>query len=247
MKKILLIFLLIISFTSFSKEIINIGLDDTFAPMGFRSEKGEIVGFDIDLSREVCKRLDLEPNYIPCDWDGILFQLKTGRIDLIWNGLTVTENRKKEILFSDNYLDDGQVILVRENSNVKNLKDLENKKIGVQMGSTSYFALEKSSIYGNLNEVRKYSSNVEAILDLEAGRTNGVIIDEVVGRYYQKKEKNLKILNIKFPKAAFAVGMRKNDKNLQIKINKALNEIKKDGTFDSIKKKWFGEENNYGK
>ncbi|MGL6154532.1 MAG: amino acid ABC transporter substrate-binding protein [Cetobacterium sp.] len=239
MKKFICIIFILFFTNIFAIKKINIGLDDTFAPMGFRGKTGEIEGFDIDLAREVCKRLDLKPNFIPCDWDGIIFMLNTNRIDLIWNGLTVTPKRKEQMLFSENYLQDGQLILVNRNSNIKNINQLENKILGVQMGSASYFALEKSDLSKNIKAVQKYYSNVEALLDLEAGRISGVVIDEVVGRYYLGKTKKLEGFNLDVPKENFAVGMRKTDKELQLKINKSLKEIHEDGTFNKIYDKWF--------
>ncbi len=74
-----------------------IGLDDTFAPMGFKDDKGEIVGFDIDLAKEVAKRIGVEAVFKPSEWSGIVFELKSKNIDVVWNGMTITEDRKKEI------------------------------------------------------------------------------------------------------------------------------------------------------
>ena len=80
-----------------------VGLDDTFAPMGFRDEKGEIIGFDIDLAKEVGKRMGVKVKFLPCDWDGIILSLNSKKIDVVWNGMTITEKRKEQINFSKPY------------------------------------------------------------------------------------------------------------------------------------------------
>lgn len=228
------------SFTNIlEKGEIIIGLDDAFAPMGFRDEKGEIVGFDIDLAKEVAKRMGVKPTFKACEWDGIIFDLRSKKIDLIWNGLTITENRQKQIGFSKPYFNDDQIIITKDN-NLTKLSDLNNKKIGVQMGSASYFALENSQISKSIDEVKKYSTNVEALLDLEAGRTDAVVVDAVVGKYYISKKEGFVILNETLAKEEVGVGLRKNDIALKKELDKTLTSIIEDGTFDSIYKKWFG-------
>ncbi|WP_297596060.1 amino acid ABC transporter substrate-binding protein [uncultured Cetobacterium sp.] len=238
-----------LSFLSFGKDNsfndiqkngdIIIGLDDTFAPMGFRDEKGKIVGFDIDLSTEVSKRMGLNPVFKACDWDGIVFDLKSKKIDLIWNGLTITQERSKQIAFSNPYFSDDQIIIIKDTA-LLNLDDLKNKKIGVQMGSTSYFALKNSELFKTNISIRKYSTNIEALLDLDAGRTDAVVVDSVVGKYYLSKKDGFKIMSETLAKEDVGVGLRKEDIVLKEELNKALDSIVTDGTFDIIYKKWFG-------
>lgn len=216
-----------------------VGLDDTFAPMGFRDSKGELVGFDIDLAKEVTKRMGVKVVFQPCDWDGVLFDLRSGKIDAIWNGLTVTETREKQISFSESYFDDSQIILVK-NKEIKNISDLYGKNIGLQMGSTAYFALENSSFSKKIKDVKKYPTNVEALLDLKSGRVDGVVMDSVVAKYYLVKDPQFRILPQALANEKIAVGLRKNDESLKKEIDLALDDIKKDGTFDKIYKKWFG-------
>lgn len=254
MKKILIVIVLMmgIIFTNLfgadkslekikEKKQFIVGLDDTFAPMGFRDEKGNIVGFDIDLAKEVAKRMGVEVVFKPCEWDGIIFDLKSKKIDMIWNGLTITEDRKKQIGFSKPYNNGGQIIITREGKAIEKLDDLRGKIVGVQMGSTSFTALEKTSVFKDLKETKKYGDNVEALLDLEAGRTDAVIIDSEVGKYYIAKKTGFKILNENIEKQQSGVGMRKEDVELISEVDRLLDEMRKDGTFETISKKWFGE------
>ncbi len=220
-----------------------LGLDDQFPPMGFR-EKGsnEVVGFDIDLAKEVAKRLGVKVEIKPVEWKGVVLSLKKGDIDLIWNGLTITPEREKQIGFSKPYLDNKQIIVVKKNSSIASKSDLKGKIVGLQLGSSSEKALNSDSkVAKSLKEVKKYSNNVLALLDLAAGRVDAVVVDEIVGRYYiAKKGKTYKVLKGDFGREQYGIGFRKEDKTFIDAVNKALTEMKKDGTGAKISKKWFG-------
>ncbi len=225
-----------------SKGKFIVGLDDSFPPMGFRDEKGQIVGFDIDMAKAVAEKLGVKVEFKPVDWDGVILSLNNKDIDVIWNGLSISEERKKQIDFSEVYLQNKQIIVVQKDSTINNKKDLSSKTVGLQMGSTSEKALKAdTSTSKSLKEVRKYSNNTEALLDLSQGRTDAVIVDEVVGRYYIEKKPGLyKILDDNFGVEDYGVGIRKTDTSFKEKLNEALNTIKSDGTADKISQKWFG-------
>ena len=113
-----------------------IGLDDTFAPMGFKNEKGELIGFDIDLAKAVAEKLKIEVEFKPINWDSKIMDLNSGNIDLIWNGLTITPDRAKETEISKAYLSNNQIIIVNVNSPIKTKADLKGKVVGVQSQSS---------------------------------------------------------------------------------------------------------------
>lgn len=221
-----------------------LGLDDSFPPMGFRDEAGEIVGFDIDLAKEVSKKLGLELVLKPVDWSTVTLTLNKGDIDIIWNGFSVSEKRKKEVDFSDSYLDNKQIMVVKKDSSIKDKKDLKGKVLGIQSGSTSEGALAKETdVESSLKETKKYADNVQALMDLGIGRVDVVLVDEVVGRYYvAKKPGEYKILEEDFGKEEYAIGIKKGNDELREKINKALTELREDGTESKISEKWFGED-----
>lgn len=223
-----------------------VGLDDSFPPMGFRNENGEIDGFDIDLAKEVAKRIGVKVVFKPVEWDGVVLSLKNKDIDVIWNGLTITEKRKEQIAFSNVYLQNKQIIVVKNEASIAKVEDLKGKIVGVQLGSSSEEALNSNKeIVNNLKEIKKYSNNTEALLDLKAGRIEAVVIDEVVGRYYiSKKAGEYKVLGFDLGKEDYGVGFRKEDKSFYNEVNKVLDEIKSDGTYDKISQKWFGEKLN---
>ena len=136
-----------------------IGLDDTFAPMGFKDDKGEIVGFDIDLAKEVAKRIGVEAVFKPSEWSGIVFELKSKNIDVVWNGMTITEDRKKEIGFSNPYMNNNQIIVTLSGSTLNNKADLNGKIIGLQLGSSSFNAVSADEISKSFKEIKKYDTN----------------------------------------------------------------------------------------
>ena len=123
---------------------IVIGLDDSFVPMGFKNEKGEIVGFDIDLARAVAQKLGAEVEFKPINWDSKILDLNGGNIDLIWNGLTITEERKKETEMSKPYFTSHQLIVVKKDSSINAKADLTGKNVGSQTESSGEEAVKKS-------------------------------------------------------------------------------------------------------
>ena len=127
-----------------SKKPIVIGLDDNFPPMGYRDKNGQIVGFDIDLARDVAKKLNRPVEFKPIDWNAKEVELASGRIDAIWNGLSITPEREKKISFSTPYMKDEQIVVVLQNSPIQNLEDLKGKVVGVQNGSTSLAAFQSN-------------------------------------------------------------------------------------------------------
>lgn len=226
------------------KGYFTVGLDATFAPMGFRDESGELVGFDIDLAKEVAKRMGVEAKFKPCEWDGIIFDLRSKNIDMVWNGMSVTEQRKKQVAFTEPYLVDGQIIFTKSGTAPAKVSELAGKVVGVQLGSSGALAVEKNPIASEIKEIKKYATNVEALLDLEAGRTDAVVMDSVSGKYYNSKKNTLTYSEESLSDEYYAVALRKGDQTLLDEINRQINAMKADGTFDKISEKWLGTKNN---
>lgn len=221
-----------------------VGLDDTFAPMGFRDEKGEIVGMDIDLAKEVAKRMGVKAVFKPVEWDGIIMSLNNGDIDLIWNGLSITEKRKEQINYSNPYLVDRQAIMVKKDSSIKAKSDLKDKVVALQMGSTSEDAVQKEpELLKSFKELKKYGNYAEALMDLQIGRVEAVVIDEIVGRYYMTKKPGVyTVLDDSLEEQPMGVGFRKADVSFKDEVNKILDEMKADGTAKKISEKWLGKD-----
>ncbi len=169
------------------KGTLVVGLDDSFPPMGFRDENNEIVGFDIDLAKEVGKRMGVEVQFQPISWNAKEMELETGKVDCLWNGLSINNERLAALYFAKPYLNNRQIVIVPEGSDIKTVADLAGKKIGLQDGSTAMDALESSEVYtsGQIKDedITKLEENVSVFNELKAGRIDAFIVDEAVGHY----------------------------------------------------------------
>ncbi|GED18117.1 amino acid ABC transporter substrate-binding protein [Aneurinibacillus migulanus] len=230
------------SSSSTDKKLV-IGVDDQFAPMGFRDEKNELVGFDIDYARAAGEKMGYEVVFQPIDWKAKESELSSGRIDLIWNGYTINETRKKQVLFTKPYLKNAQIVVTLTKSNISKLDDLAGKNVGLQALSSAQEALNGSTVKSKIKTVSEYKDNVLALSDLKIGRVDAVVIDEVVAKYYMSKEKDtFKILDESLAPEEYGVGVKKGNEKLLNELQKALDEINKDGTAAKISEKWFGED-----
>ena len=219
-----------------------VGLDDSFPPMGFRDENNEIVGFDIDLAKEVASRLNLTFRAQPIDWSAKEQELNTGKIDCIWNGLTITEERKAVLSFSKPYLENAQVVIVKKNSGISKLSDLAGKTIGLQSGSSAADALDASATFKkSLKNIVEFKENVTALNDLEIGGVDGVVMDSIVANYsITTTGKPFVVLEEGLAPEEYGIAFRKNDIALTEKVQQTLEEMKADGTVERISTKWFG-------
>lgn len=224
------------------KEELILGFDDTFVPMGFKDSNGEYTGFDIELAKAVSEKLGKKIVFQPIDWTMKESELNNKNIDFIWNGFSITEDRKEKVAFSKPYLKNRQVIITLNNSTIKNKEDLKGKIVGAQDQSSAVDAI--GDYKSNFKELVTFSTNDEALRDLEAGRLEAVVADEVLSRYYinLKGEEKYNVLDEDFGEEEYAIGMRKGDEKLLEAINKAYDEVVAEGKASEISKKWFGED-----
>ena len=226
----------------------TLGLDADFAPMGFTDDNGEIVGFDIDLAKAVGEKMGVDVEVKPIDWDSKDMELSSGNIDVIWNGFSITDERRQEVLFSNPYLSTKQSIIVKKGSDITKKADLAGKKIALQDGSTSEDALKAdTATYESVGDdnISRFKENSQVLMEVDSGRADAAVIDEVFVRYYLQKENLLDkytVLEEGFDEEDYGVGGRKGDYALMEAINKALDECKADGTTSEISQKWFGED-----
>ena len=228
-----------------------IGIDDSFVPMGFRQKNGQLTGYDIDLAKAVFKQYGIKPDFQTIDWSMNMTELRNQTVDVIWNGLTITDQRKKAIDFSQPYLVNQQVIVAKKSSNIKNVSDLKGKVIGAQSGSSGAQDIDK---YPKIlkTKIRNqspilYDSFNNAFIDLNANRIQGLLIDSVYANYYVNHMPNAKdyiVFPSGMPNEHYAVGIKKGNTKLQQKINLALDKLEKNGELDRINKKWFGNSQN---
>lgn len=225
------------------KEVLIIGIDDKFAPMGFRDESNEIVGFDIDYARAAADQMGVEVEFQPIDWKTKEVELASSRIDLIWNGYTITDERKEKVLFTEPYLENAQVVMTLKDSDLASIEDLAGKDVGIQALSSAVDAINAHSVKDEIASLSEYGDNVLALTDLKAGRTQAVIIDSVVGEYYMTQEPDtFKILDDALAPEQYGVGVKKGNEELLEELQAALDIMNENGVAAKISEKWFGED-----
>ncbi|MNJ53081.1 Cystine-binding periplasmic protein precursor [compost metagenome] len=220
-----------------------IGVDDKFAPMGFRDEKNELVGFDIDFAKAVGEEMGMEVTFQPIDWKTKESELNSGRIDLIWNGYTITEERKGKVLFTKPYLKNSQMIMTLAESDIHAIADLAGKNVGLQSMSSAAIALEANPVNSEVKSISEFADNVLALTDLKTKRLDAVIIDEVVARYYMSKEEGtFKLVEESLAPEEYGIGVKKGNEKLLEKLQQAIDTLNANGKAAEISDKWFGED-----
>jgi polar amino acid transport system substrate-binding protein len=222
-----------------------LGLDDSFPPMGYRDENNEVVGFDIDLAREVCARLGIELKIQPIEWSAKELELAGGNIDCIWNGMSSTPDRQEAMACSDNYLNNKIVFMVNDEAYASR-DDLVGKTVAVQSGSFAEEVLETSEeyaeYYASLGEVLAYQDYLTAIMDMQNGNVDAVLIDLVVANFQINSLGDESLFTIdNLADDLYCIGFRKEDVALRDRVNEVLGEMAADGKIDEISTKWFGE------
>lgn len=221
-----------------------LGFDEGFAPMGFKDENGEHVGFDLDIAAEVASRLGLELKLQPVDWDLKVMELNNGNIDMIWNGLTITEERQEKMLFSDPYMGNQQIIVVAADSGIKTKADLAGKTVAAQVDSSAMEAIQaEAEVMESFSELIESPDYVQALTELKNGTVDAVVVDEMTGRYYVLADNPdaYVVLEDTFGSEEYGIGFRMSDAAFRDKIQETIDEIIADGTAAAISDKWFGE------
>ncbi|MDR2535129.1 MAG: amino acid ABC transporter substrate-binding protein [Treponema sp.] len=224
-----------------NKKRLIMGLDDSFPPLGYRDESNEIIGYDVDLAKEAAARLGVELTLQAIDWNAKEQELNTGQIDCIWNGFTITDERKQALTFTKPYLRNAQVVVVKADSPYNALGDLAGKVAGLQAGSSSVKALDAAAdLKASLANVIEYKDYLTALMDLEVGGADAIIIDLVVANDNIKRSgKAFRILEETLGSEEFGIGFRKKDHALADKVWEILEAMAKDGTVARISTKWF--------
>lgn len=220
------------------------GMDDTFAPMGFRDDSGKIVGFDIDMAEAVSKEIGVPIEFKPIDWASKETELNSGRIDCIWNGFTMTPERAKKLAFTKPYMDNIQVYAVLNDSAVKTPEDLKGKKISIQEASTAETALNRDENFKkSFSEIKAYPDLTACFMDLESGRCDAVLADSVLIEYYMtKKPGQFKELEGVVSKDTFSIGIKKDNQALVDLLNDGIAKVVASGEAKKISEKWFGKD-----
>ena len=227
---------------------ITVGFDNTFVPMGYEEKNGQYAGFDIDLAKLVSDKLGIQVHFQPIDWDMKETELQNGTIDAIWNGYSATDERREKVAFTISYMQNTQVIVSKKTSSIRSVKDMKDKVLGAQTGSSGYLDFEAQpellKNHVKNNDADQYQSFNEALIDLKNDRIDALLIDRVYANYYLTSEgimDDYEIFPAGFESESFAVGVRKSDKTLQEQLNQAFVALYQEGKFQEISQKWFGE------
>ncbi|HAX0056554.1 TPA: histidine ABC transporter substrate-binding protein HisJ [Escherichia coli JJ2444] len=228
-------------------ETVRIGTDTTYAPFSSKDAKGDFVGFDIDLGNEMCKRMQVKCTWVASDFDALIPSLKAKKIDAIISSLSITDKRQQEIAFSDKlYAADSRLVVAKNSDIQPTVESLKGKRVGVLQGTTQ-------ETFGNEHwapkgiEIVSYQGQDNIYSDLTAGRIDAAFQDEVaasegflkqpVGKDYKFGGPSVK--DEKLFGVGTGMGLRKEDNELREALNKAFAEMRADGTYEKLAKKYF--------
>ena len=222
--------------------VLTVGTDAAYAPFESQNEKGQIVGFDIDVVDAIAKRAGLEVKFVNTPWEGIFNALNQGDRDLLVSSITITDERKQTMDFTDPYFDANQLIAVPADSKVNRFEDLKALKVGVQNGTTGDEAVSKLQGKNSAN-IKRFESTPLALKELEAGGVDAVVADNGVVINYVANNTGTKFKTVSdaaFAPEHYGIAVRKGNTALLAKLNKGLADIKADGTYDRIHTRYFG-------
>ena len=250
LKKVLLTALLVLSVAlvgcgsdkaAKQDKVLKVATSPDFAPFAFTEEKSkEYVGFEMDLIKAIAKQMGTKAEISNISFDGLIPALLANNVDLAISGVTITPERQQKVDFSQAYYRSGLSIMVRtENNEIKSFKDLAGKKVAVQIGTSSATAAKNIP---NAT-VREFNLVPEVVMELQNKGVDAVINDLPVNQYFlaTTKTKDVKLVGELLSTEDYGIMVNKGNKKLLEQINKAMDELKKNGEYDKIYKKWFGE------
>ena len=227
------------------KSLVILGFDPNVPPMGFTDQNGNYVGFDLDLAKEVFKTQNIDVKFQPIDWDSKEMELNTGKIDLIWNGLSYTTERSQNMLLTNSYMKNRQVVIVKKESNISKLDDLSEKNVCVQKGSTGAESFRESKISKECKQIVDLEDMVSCLNEVNIGTSDATIVDESVARYYLNQnslQDKFRILDDEISTEDYVIAVKKGNEDLKNKIEYGFSQIIESGKAKEISERWFGED-----
>ena len=232
--------------SAFAQETVRIGTEGAYPPFNFTGTDGTLQGFDVDIAKALCDNMKVTCEFVAQDWDGIIPALQANKYDAIIASMSITEERMKQVDFTNKYYNTPPAIVVAADSDITvdgdNIEALKGKTIGAQ-SSTTHANYAEQKIEGAT--VRLYPTPAEAQADLEAGRIDAIIDDVVVGDEYVKKSGGkVKLAGSLTPDPVIngvgaGIAVRKGETELRDKFNAAIDAIRADGTYETIQAKYF--------
>lgn len=221
-------------------KVLKVGFEGTYPPFNYLNDNEKYDGFDVDISKEIAKRLGVKAEFVATKWDSLLGGLKSDKFDIIIGQMTVTEERKKSVDFTDPYVVTGSVLVTRNGTNnIKVLEDIKGKNVGVG-GGTTFEEVAKSVDGAN---VKLYKSVNDYITDLMNNRLDVIINDQLLMSFnIKERDLPIKITSDILNKDEIGMAIKKDNEDFVKKVNSTLAKMKEDGTYNEIYKKWFGTE-----
>lgn len=220
-----------------------VGVESAYAPFSSENEQKTVVGFDIDVMKALAQKIGIEVKFVPTPFESIFNSLAQGDLDLLISAITITDERKKTVAFSEPYFEATQTIAVpASDTRVTKMTDLKALKVGTQSGTSGDELVQQVLGQNNAN-IKRFESTPLALAELEGGGVDAVVADEPVVKNYIANNPNSKLRTVSdntFPKEDYGVAVRKDDPELLAKVNKGLADLKADGTFAAISVKYFG-------
>ena len=225
-----------------SAGVFKIGTEGTYAPFTYHDESGNLTGFDVEIGTAIAQRLGVKPQFVEGKWDGLIAGLDVNRYDAVINEVAVTEARKAKYDFSDPYITSHAALIVRsDNSAIKNFDDLKGKKSANTL--TSNFGKIAAAHGAEVIPVQGFNESIDL---LTSGRVDATVNDSLSFLDFKKHKPDAKVkiaaIDTGDESDKSAVLIRKGNPELQAAINKALAEIKKDGTYAKLSQKYFGKD-----
>ena len=216
-----------------------VGGDVPYGVMEGFNEEGEIVGIDIDITKEIASRMGVELEYIDYNWEPLFDAIKNGEIDFAASALSITPERKEDMMFSSPYFNGGQIILIKdENKDIKKADDLAGKKVGVQVESTGYDAVLNYTEKDMIKTYEDTSVESKMIKDLKNGNIDAVVIDYIAAVSLAKEAIGFRIAGDPFTQEFYGFASKLGNNALVEKINEILRDMKREGVIRSIQDKW---------
>ena len=221
--------------TTVEPGVLTMGTNATFPPYEYK-DGDDIVGIDAEIAQAMADKLGLKLEIVDMDFDSLIASIQSGKIDMSLAGMTVTEERKQNVDFTDSYATGVQVIIVKDDSDIASVDDLQDKLIGVQQGTTGHLYCADDFGEDHVNALPNGATAVQALLQ---GKVDCVVIDQEPAKAFVEANEGLKILDTAYTTEDYAAAVSKDNPALTAALNKALQELKDDGTIQRILDKYI--------
>lgn len=222
--------------------MLKVGINPDSKPFGFRNEKGDIIGYDVDLARYIAQDLLKNPDrveFVPVTPSDRLIKASTGKVDIVISTVTITPQRQEVVAFSIPYDVAGQAILVRSNSAIKSLMDLSDQTVGVIFGTTAEKNIQKLVPTAKLLGFKSYQ---EAYLALKQGRINAITSDDTILSRFAMDDKSVKLLPKRYSREPYGIAFKKGKSTVKLKdhLDLAIKDLQRKNVLPRLRKKWIG-------